>query len=100
MVRCQSANESIRSVYQSHIDPISQTVVCFSVYVHSSVAQWRKCLHSIKLKDSILGIVHVKGRVLVALADGTLAIFHRGVGKADVFSYVFLHVCVTFNLFS
>uniref|UniRef100_A0A8C2AY39 Sperm associated antigen 9 n=1 Tax=Cyprinus carpio TaxID=7962 RepID=A0A8C2AY39_CYPCA len=51
------------------------------VYVHSSVAQWRKCLHSIKLKDSVLGIVHVKGRVLVALADGTLAIFHRGVGK-------------------
>uniref|UniRef100_A0A8C1S9Y7 Sperm associated antigen 9 n=1 Tax=Cyprinus carpio TaxID=7962 RepID=A0A8C1S9Y7_CYPCA len=51
------------------------------VYVHSPVAQWRKCLHSIKLKDSVLGIVHVKGRVLVALADGTLAIFHRGVGK-------------------
>lgn len=24
---------------------------------------------------------HVKGRVLVALADGTLAIFHRGEGK-------------------
>ncbi|KAK1331063.1 hypothetical protein QTO34_009011 [Cnephaeus nilssonii] len=50
------------------------------LYVHSSVAQWRKCLHSIKLKDSILSIVHVKGIVLVALADGTLAIFHRGVG--------------------
>uniref|UniRef100_A0A2K6N696 Sperm associated antigen 9 n=1 Tax=Rhinopithecus bieti TaxID=61621 RepID=A0A2K6N696_RHIBE len=48
------------------------------LYVHSSVAQWRKCLHSIKLKDSILSIVHVKGIVLVALADGTLAIFHRG----------------------
>ncbi|XP_017709351.1 PREDICTED: C-Jun-amino-terminal kinase-interacting protein 4 [Rhinopithecus bieti] len=51
------------------------------LYVHSSVAQWRKCLHSIKLKDSILSIVHVKGIVLVALADGTLAIFHRGVGE-------------------
>ncbi|XP_037111714.1 sperm associated antigen 9a isoform X7 [Syngnathus acus] len=50
------------------------------LYVHSSVARWRKCLHAIKLKDSILGIVHVKGRVLVALADGTLAIFHRGMG--------------------
>lgn len=25
---------------------------------------------------------HVKGRVLVALADGTLAIFHRGEGKS------------------
>ncbi|NXK62898.1 JIP4 protein, partial [Sylvietta virens] len=50
------------------------------LYVHSSVAQWRKCVHAIKLKDSILSIVHVKGIVLVALADGTLAIFHRGVG--------------------
>uniref|UniRef100_A0A3Q2ZDE0 C-Jun-amino-terminal kinase-interacting protein 4 n=1 Tax=Kryptolebias marmoratus TaxID=37003 RepID=A0A3Q2ZDE0_KRYMA len=53
------------------------------LYVHSSVARWRKCLHAIKLKDAILGIVHVKGRVLVALADGTLAIFHRGIGKSQ-----------------
>ncbi|XP_067859917.1 C-Jun-amino-terminal kinase-interacting protein 4-like isoform X3 [Heptranchias perlo] len=58
------------------------------LYVHSSVAQWKKCLHSIKLKDSILSIVHVKGRVLVALADGTLAIFHRGVdGQWDLTNY-------------
>ncbi|XP_047427722.1 sperm associated antigen 9a isoform X4 [Mugil cephalus] len=59
------------------------------LYVHSSVARWRKCLHAIKLKDSILGIVHVKGRVLVALADGTLAIFHRGVadGQWDLTNY-------------
>ncbi|XP_051572835.1 C-Jun-amino-terminal kinase-interacting protein 4-like isoform X4 [Myxocyprinus asiaticus] len=48
------------------------------LYVHSSVARWRKCLHAVKLKDSILNIVHVRGRVLVALAEGTLAIFHRG----------------------
>ncbi|PKU33168.1 c-jun-amino-terminal kinase-interacting protein 4 [Limosa lapponica baueri] len=27
------------------------------LYVHSSVAQWRKCVHAIKLKDSILSIV-------------------------------------------
>uniref|UniRef100_A0A8C7FD29 C-Jun-amino-terminal kinase-interacting protein 4 n=1 Tax=Oncorhynchus kisutch TaxID=8019 RepID=A0A8C7FD29_ONCKI len=58
------------------------------VYVHSSVAQWRRCLHSIKLKDSVLGMVHVKGRVLVSLADGTLAIFHRGVdGQWDLTNY-------------
>ncbi|XP_063125476.1 C-Jun-amino-terminal kinase-interacting protein 4 isoform X2 [Rattus norvegicus] len=58
------------------------------LYVHSSVAQWRKCLHSIKLKDSILSIVHVKGIVLVALADGTLAIFHRGLdGQWDLSNY-------------
>lgn len=58
------------------------------LYVHSSVAQWRKCLHNIKLKDSILSIAHVKGRVLVALADGTLAIFHRGTdGQWDLTNY-------------
>ncbi|XP_024862928.1 sperm associated antigen 9a [Kryptolebias marmoratus] len=58
------------------------------LYVHSSVARWRKCLHAIKLKDAILGIVHVKGRVLVALADGTLAIFHRGIeGQWDLTNY-------------
>uniref|UniRef100_A0A2I2YRU1 C-Jun-amino-terminal kinase-interacting protein 3 n=1 Tax=Gorilla gorilla gorilla TaxID=9595 RepID=A0A2I2YRU1_GORGO len=50
------------------------------LYVHSAVANWKKCLHSIKLKDSVLSLVHVKGRVLVALADGTLAIFHRASG--------------------
>ncbi|XP_028331462.1 C-Jun-amino-terminal kinase-interacting protein 4 isoform X3 [Gouania willdenowi] len=58
------------------------------VYVHSSVAQWRKCLHSVKLKDPVLGIVHVKGRVLVGLSDGALAIFHRGVdGQWDLINY-------------
>ncbi|KAM3592273.1 uncharacterized protein V6R79_016023 [Siganus canaliculatus] len=63
------------------------------VYVHSSVAQWKKCLHSIKLKDSVLGIVHVKGRVLVGLSDGTLAIFQRGVdGQWDLTNYHLLDV--------
>ncbi|XP_040290777.1 C-Jun-amino-terminal kinase-interacting protein 4 isoform X3 [Bufo bufo] len=58
------------------------------LYVHSSVTQWKKCLLQIKLKDSILSIVHVKGIVLVALADGTLAIFHRGVdGQWDLSNY-------------
>lgn len=58
------------------------------LYVHSSVSQWKKCLLQIKLKDSILSIVHVKGIVLVALADGTLAIFHRGVdGQWDLSNY-------------
>ncbi|XP_012661279.1 C-Jun-amino-terminal kinase-interacting protein 3 isoform X2 [Otolemur garnettii] len=58
------------------------------LYVHSAVADWKKCLHSIKLKDSVLSLVHVKGRVLVALADGTLAIFHRGEdGQWDLSNY-------------
>ncbi len=28
-----------------------------SVYVHSAVAQWKRCLHSVRLKDSVLCIV-------------------------------------------
>ncbi len=52
-----------------------------SLYVHSAVSQWKRCLHSVKLKDSVLNIVHIKGRVLVALADGTVAVFHRSQGK-------------------
>ncbi|XP_077984905.1 C-Jun-amino-terminal kinase-interacting protein 4-like isoform X2 [Glandiceps talaboti] len=58
------------------------------LYVHSAVAQWKRCLHSIKLKDSVLAIVHVKGRVLVALADGTIAVFHRAEdGQWDLTNY-------------
>uniref|UniRef100_A0A669BR89 C-Jun-amino-terminal kinase-interacting protein 4 n=1 Tax=Oreochromis niloticus TaxID=8128 RepID=A0A669BR89_ORENI len=75
------------SVAESQSFPLLDFPV-FSLYVHSSVARWRKCLHAIKLKDSILSIVHVKGRVLVALADGTLAIFHRGIdGQWDLTNY-------------
>ncbi|XP_038055618.1 C-Jun-amino-terminal kinase-interacting protein 4-like isoform X3 [Patiria miniata] len=58
------------------------------LYVHSAVSQWRRCLHSIKLKDSILSIVHTKGRVLAALANGTIAVFHRSTdGQWDVNNY-------------
>ncbi|XP_071446939.1 JNK-interacting protein 3 isoform X3 [Hetaerina americana] len=48
-----------------------------AIYVHSSVAHWRRCIHSIKLKDSVLSIVHIRGRVLAALANGTVAVFRR-----------------------
>ncbi|KAB7494570.1 C-Jun-amino-terminal kinase-interacting protein 4 [Armadillidium nasatum] len=59
-----------------------------SIYVHSAVRQWKRCLHSIKLKDSVLSIVHIRGRVLAALADGTVAIFHRkGDGQWDLTNY-------------
>ncbi|XP_043188191.1 C-Jun-amino-terminal kinase-interacting protein 4-like isoform X14 [Amphibalanus amphitrite] len=58
------------------------------VYVHSAKAQWKRCIHSIRLKDSVLSIVHVKGRVLASLADGTVAMFHRGPdGQWDLTNY-------------
>ncbi|KAK0094146.1 hypothetical protein PV326_011729 [Microctonus aethiopoides] len=59
-----------------------------AVYVHSAVAKWSLCLHTVMLKDAALSIVHVQGRVLVALADGTVAIFRRGSdGQWDLSQY-------------
>ncbi|XP_050091012.1 JNK-interacting protein 3 isoform X1 [Anopheles aquasalis] len=58
------------------------------LYVHSSVARWNVCLHRVKLPDSVLAIVHVESRVIVALANGTLAVFRRQVnGEWDLNSY-------------
>ncbi|KAK3921239.1 C-Jun-amino-terminal kinase-interacting protein 3 [Frankliniella fusca] len=48
------------------------------IYVHSAVSQWGRCLHSVHLKDSVLSIVHIHGRVLAALANGTVVVFRRG----------------------
>ncbi|XP_011633245.1 JNK-interacting protein 3 [Pogonomyrmex barbatus] len=59
-----------------------------AVFVHSAVAKWSVCLHSVKLRDAALAIVHVQGRVLVALADGTVTIFRRGAdGQWDLSQY-------------
>eukprot|EP00795_Rhopilema_esculentum_P000009 gene9-9606_t len=58
------------------------------IYVHSSIVNWKKCLQSGKLRDSVLSIVEVRGRVMVALADGTVAIFHRKPdGRWDLSNY-------------
>ncbi|UYV62531.1 hypothetical protein LAZ67_2000954, partial [Cordylochernes scorpioides] len=50
------------------------------LYVHSSVAQWFRCIDSVQLPDAILTIVHIRGRVFVSLANGSVAIFHRSSG--------------------
>ncbi|XP_055601258.1 JNK-interacting protein 3 isoform X2 [Uranotaenia lowii] len=58
------------------------------LYVHSSIARWNVCLHKVKLPDAILSIVHVESRVVVALANGTLAIFRRQLnGEWDTNNY-------------
>lgn len=58
------------------------------IYVHSSVGRWRVCLHAVQLPDAVLSIVHVAGRVVVALANGKLAIFRRQMsGEWDIGSY-------------
>ncbi|XP_066943686.1 C-Jun-amino-terminal kinase-interacting protein 4 isoform X50 [Macrobrachium rosenbergii] len=83
------------SVVQEEVEKMSSVLATMwlgsqsgSIYVHSAVRQWKRSLHSIKLKDSVLSIVHLKGRVLAALADGTVAIFHRqGDGQWDLTNY-------------
>ncbi|XP_044270778.1 JNK-interacting protein 3 isoform X1 [Tribolium madens] len=63
------------------------------VYVHSSVANWNQCLHSVKLKDAVISIVHINGRVVCALACGTLAIFARNDdGEWDLSRYHLVQV--------
>lgn len=47
------------------------------VCVHSAVSSWKKCIRRIKMPDSVLSIVHYKGRVFAALASGEVAVFHR-----------------------
>lgn len=58
------------------------------LYVHSSVARWRDCLHQVCLPDAILSILHVESRVVAALANGKLAVFHRQTnGEWDLHNY-------------
>ncbi|XP_067139297.1 C-Jun-amino-terminal kinase-interacting protein 4-like isoform X2 [Centruroides vittatus] len=59
-----------------------------NIYIHSAAAQWDTCIYLVKLKDSVLSIVHFKGRVFAALANGTAAIFHRDIdGQWDLINY-------------
>ncbi|CAH2254057.1 jg4737 [Pararge aegeria aegeria] len=48
-----------------------------NLYVHSAIHNYRKCLARVKLNDAILSIVWCASRCVVALADGTIAIFAR-----------------------
>ncbi|XP_029440256.1 C-Jun-amino-terminal kinase-interacting protein 4-like isoform X2 [Rhinatrema bivittatum] len=44
--------------------------------IHSAVSNWRKCMQTVQLKDAIHSLVHTTDRVIAALGDGTLAVFH------------------------
>lgn len=58
------------------------------LYVHSSVGRWHECLHKVLLPDPVLAIVHIESRVVIALANGKLAVFCRQTdGKWDLNSY-------------
>lgn len=49
------------------------------LYIHSAIGQWKDCVACVKLPDSILQICHFRGRVFVALADGSLCVFFRNI---------------------
>ncbi|KAL1518265.1 hypothetical protein ABEB36_001911 [Hypothenemus hampei] len=58
------------------------------LYVHSSVTNWAQRLHSVKLPDAVISIVHVNGRVLVALANAVVVVFKRNQdGEWDLSQY-------------
>ncbi|CAH1995293.1 unnamed protein product [Acanthoscelides obtectus] len=58
------------------------------IYVHSSVSNWAMWLHSVKMKDAVIAIVHLNGRVIAALACGQVAIFSRNSeGEWDLSRY-------------
>ncbi|XP_045464707.1 JNK-interacting protein 3 isoform X2 [Harmonia axyridis] len=64
-----------------------------SLYVHSAVTQCRRCLHSVRLRDTIMSIVHIKGQVVVALACGMMAVFKRNAeGEWDLSNYYLVQV--------
>ncbi|GMS87954.1 hypothetical protein PENTCL1PPCAC_10129, partial [Pristionchus entomophagus] len=68
------------------------------IYVHSSITDWRKCLRRIKMPDAVLAIVYVAGRVFAALANGTIAVFHRN--KHGMWSDVGYHVILVGRAFN
>ncbi|XP_030053620.1 C-Jun-amino-terminal kinase-interacting protein 4 isoform X2 [Microcaecilia unicolor] len=51
------------------------------LHIHPTVSDWRRCLQTAQLKDAIHSLVHTRDRVIAALGDGTLAIFHRNASR-------------------
>ncbi|VDN52421.1 unnamed protein product [Dracunculus medinensis] len=47
------------------------------IYIHSAVTNWKNCLRRIKIPDAVLSILHYKGRIFAALANGSIAVFYR-----------------------
>ena len=69
------------------------------LYVHSSIAQWSHCIATVKLSDSVLQIIHSRGRVFVALANGQCCVFVRSTltGEWDFTKYYVVDIGVVAN---
>ncbi|CAF3435313.1 unnamed protein product [Rotaria sp. Silwood1] len=47
------------------------------LYIHSAISEHRKTIEKVWLRHAIYSIVHVRGRVFVALANEKIVVFHR-----------------------
>ena len=69
---------------------------CGRLYIHSAVLNWKKPLRVVKLPDAVLAVIHVRGRVLAALANGQVAVFARTAqadgGEWDLTAYWLLEL--------
>ncbi|KAF8359952.1 unc-16 [Pristionchus pacificus] len=68
------------------------------IYIHSAITDWRRCIRRIKMPDAVLAIVYVAGRVFAALANGTIAVFHRN--KQGTWSTEGYHVILVGRAFN
>lgn len=66
------------------------------LYIHSAIGQWKDYIASIKLADSILQICHFRGRIFVALADGSICMFMRNLitKEWELSSYVSIDIAL------
>ncbi|XP_075771164.1 C-Jun-amino-terminal kinase-interacting protein 4-like isoform X2 [Pelodiscus sinensis] len=56
-----------------------------SISIYSACGGWRRCLRTVQLQDAVHSVVHVQGRAVAALGNGTVAVFHRdATGRWDL----------------
>ncbi|XP_075265823.1 C-Jun-amino-terminal kinase-interacting protein 3-like isoform X4 [Convolutriloba macropyga] len=63
-----------------------------NLFVHSAVAEWNKCIHSVRLPSSVNTIDFIEHRVFVGLSGGSVAVFYRdsSTHEWDLHSYQLL----------
>ncbi|KAH7731434.1 Protein UNC-16 c [Aphelenchoides avenae] len=47
------------------------------IHIHGATSEWKKPLRRVKMPDAVLHILHYKGRMFTALANGSIAVFQR-----------------------
>lgn len=78
----------------THLSTVWMGGIDCVLYIHSAIGQWRECVACVQLPDSILKICHFRGRVFVALADGSLCVFFRNIDTKqwDFSQYLLINI--------